>query len=337
MSINLALNKPAAASSYVKPFQPSRAVDGNNQPEFRWVCSTLPGILTVDLGGEYWIDRWVVVQMGAVGWDSRYNLCNYTFHGSLDNVNWFLLDTVSNNTANSTDRHFGISKVRFVKVVVTGGIAINPGLASIVELQVYEAACPYLTGLALSTGTLVPEFCMTTTQYTAAVAGVTSITVTPTAEDPQAGITVNGTSVSSGQASGNINLNIGSNTITVVSTSSDGVSHVNYTINITKTGPSANLTKVDVTYSSRSGNITVPVSITDNQTEYSVDLPDTVSSVTFTPYSLDASASILVNNNQSLTSGQVSTPISVSKGIRIPINVTASGGTISKTYGITII
>jgi len=339
MSINLALNKTATASSYIKPFQPSRAVDANNQPEFRWICNTLPGWLNVDFGGEYYIDRWVVVHMGAAGWDSRYNTCNYYFQGSLDNTNWFTLDTVSYNTANTTDRTIAITKVRFVRVVVTGGIAINPQLASIVELQVYKAPdSPYLSGLLLSAGTLDPEFAKATTQYTASVPyDVASIKVTPTADDPKPTVTVNGTPVIYGQASDSINLDVGSNTITVVSTAADGLSQVTYIINITRAS-SPYLTRVDVTYKSGKTSTTVPVNIVASQIEYNANMPSTVNSITVTSYSQDVNASILVNGNQNLTNGQVSTAISVVVGTtRIPIVVTSGVGSDSKVYGISIV
>jgi hypothetical protein len=47
------------------------------------------------------------------------------------------------------------------------------------------------------------------------------VTVTPTASDPGASITVNGSAVTSGQASGAISLLVGSNTITTVVTAVD--------------------------------------------------------------------------------------------------------------------
>ncbi len=236
MSINLALNKTATASSYVKPFQPSRAVDANNQPEFRWICNTLPGWLNVDLGGEYYINRWVVVHMGAAGWDSRYNTCNYYFQGSLDNTNWFTLDTVAYNTANTTDRTIAITKVRFVRVVVTGGIAINPQLASIVELQVYEAesSTSALTALSTNAGDLIPTFNKATLNYTSNVGfNVNTITVTPTKEDVNAVAKVNGVVVTQGQASQAITLSTmpGDNNIDILVTPAFGPATTTYKIN----------------------------------------------------------------------------------------------------------
>lgn len=73
-----------------------------------------------------------------------------------------------------------------------------------------------LSGITLSAGTLDPVFAGATTQYSAVVgSGVSGITVTPTTADANATVTVNGTPVQSGTASGNITLNVGANTVTV--------------------------------------------------------------------------------------------------------------------------
>ena len=92
-----------------------------------------------------------------------------------------------------------------------------------------------LTNLAISSGMLSPVFAATSTSYTASVASnVNSITVTPTVEDASATVKVNGTTVTSGSASGAITLAAGSNTITVVVTAPDGTTTKTYTINVNK-------------------------------------------------------------------------------------------------------
>jgi hypothetical protein len=61
-----------------------------------------------------------------------------------------------------------------------------------------------------------------------------SITVTPTATDAAATITVNATPVTSGAASAPISLNVGSNVITTVVTAQDGITTQTYTTTITR-------------------------------------------------------------------------------------------------------
>jgi uncharacterized repeat protein (TIGR02543 family) len=106
-----------------------------------------------------------------------------------------------------------------------------------------------LSDLSLSSGTLVPTFASATTSYTASVANnisattsytasvannITSITVTPTATDTNATITVNTTPVASGSVSGAISLNVGENTITIVVTAEDGTTTKTYTVTVTR-------------------------------------------------------------------------------------------------------
>ena len=97
------------------------------------------------------------------------------------------------------------------------------------------AADATLSGLTISAGTLTPAFASSTTGYTASVANaISSVTVTPTATDAGATITVNGVSVASGAASASIPLNVGPNTITTVVTAPDGITTKTYTIDITR-------------------------------------------------------------------------------------------------------
>ncbi|SET40202.1 Cadherin-like beta sandwich domain-containing protein, partial [Natronincola peptidivorans] len=83
---------------------------------------------------------------------------------------------------------------------------------------------PDLSSLTLSSGGLNPTFSPGETSYTASVTNsVSSITVTPEAEDNHAIIKVNNQTVTSGQASEAIALKVGANTITVEVTAEDGV------------------------------------------------------------------------------------------------------------------
>jgi gliding motility-associated-like protein len=99
-----------------------------------------------------------------------------------------------------------------------------------------------LSNLTASEGTLSPAFNSSIIAYADTVSGLVSvITVTPTAEDSTATITVNGTTVISGAASGNIPLTIGTNTITVEVTAQDGTTMKTYTVTIYKGEPPADI------------------------------------------------------------------------------------------------
>lgn len=106
-------------------------------------------------------------------------------------------------------------------------------------LRTYNPVLPSnnadLSGLVLSAGTLAPVFASGTTSYSASVSTpVRTITITPTAAQGNATITVNGTMpVTSGSPSGNITLNVGGNPINVVVTAQDGVTTKTYTVTVT--------------------------------------------------------------------------------------------------------
>lgn len=99
-----------------------------------------------------------------------------------------------------------------------------------------------LSALALSAGALSPSFDADTTQYKTSVPHETkSITVTPTADDPGATITVNNQTVASGSTSLAIALATGETEITVRVTAQDGNATKTYTIAVTREAPAITL------------------------------------------------------------------------------------------------
>jgi len=93
-----------------------------------------------------------------------------------------------------------------------------------------------LASLLPSAGTLSPTFASGTLNYTATVAkSALYYTVTPTVAQAGATVTVNGTAVTSGTASGHIPLSVGSNNvITIAVTAPAGGSPQIYTITVTR-------------------------------------------------------------------------------------------------------
>ena len=95
-----------------------------------------------------------------------------------------------------------------------------------------------LSALSLSAGTLIPVFSTSTYLYNFSVSNeVVSTTVTPTAMQGGATITVNGTTTLSGNASSAIPLNVGSNSIVTSVTAQDGVTTKIYTVTVTRLSP----------------------------------------------------------------------------------------------------
>jgi len=189
-----------------------------------------------------------------------------------------------------------------------------------------------LVSLTRSTGVLSPVFTAATTNYTINVVnGVRSMTVTPTASDPEATINVNGTTVSSGTASAPIALAVGANTISIAVTASDGVTIKIYTITVNR--PAASLDNLS-SLTLSAGALSPDFSSTT--TGYTVNVANSVRSTTVTPTVVDPDATIKVNGT-TVASGTASAAIALPLGAStINIAVTASDGTTTKTYVITV-
>jgi gliding motility-associated-like protein len=189
-----------------------------------------------------------------------------------------------------------------------------------------------LSNLTISSGTLTPGFASGTTGYTVSVANaITSITVTPTVNDPTSTVTVNGTAVTSGTASGAIALNVGANTITIVVTAQDGITATTYTIVVNRAASS------DATLSSLTiSDGTLAPAFASGTTSYAVSVANTTTSVTVTPTANDPTSTITVNGT-AVNSGSASGAIALNVGTNtISIVVTAQDGTTTGTYTISV-
>lgn len=126
----------------------------------------------------------------------------------------------------------------------TGGNGGTGALTSrnlfITVTNVAESADATLAALITNAGALTPIFAAGTTAYSAAVVnGTATVTVTPTRNEANATIEaqVNGggyAAVTSGLASGNLSLNVGTNTVDVRVTAEDGATRRTYTITVTR-------------------------------------------------------------------------------------------------------
>jgi len=188
-----------------------------------------------------------------------------------------------------------------------------------------------LSNLTINSGTLSPVFVAGTVSYTASVTNATaSITVTPTVNNPNATVKVNGVTVSSGAASAAIPLALGANTITVLVTALDGVTTKSYTITITRALGDVDLTNVVLS----SGTLS-PVYFAGT-TSYTVLVTNATTSITVTPTANNPASTIKVNNVVT-TSGTASAPIALAVGnTTINMVVTAPDGVTRKTFAIVV-
>lgn len=235
MERNLALGKIATASSWVLPYTPDNAVSGIVESSNRWVCKTLPGFLTVDLGDAYWINTWVVFNMGLVGWPRDYNMETYSFHISNDLVNWEPIDRVEKTDVNITIRNFKPKMCRYVQLQVESGQVRDKSTAACLEFQVYEApdASADLESLTISSGNLSPDFSPEIYEYEVNTQE-SSITTMATAESWEAAITINGATIESGTESAPISFEDCGNVVDIVVTSKYGEVQRKYRITIPK-------------------------------------------------------------------------------------------------------
>ena len=192
-----------------------------------------------------------------------------------------------------------------------------------------------LSNLTLSSGTLMPDFAATTTSYEVDVEAPTdSVRVTPTTADAQATVTVNGALVDSGTASDDIELKKGEATaITVEVTSADRMTTRSTIIDVTRPlSTNANLSNLTLS----SGTLMPDFAATT--TSYEVDVEAPTDSVTVTPTTEHADATVAVNGTL-VTSGSASSEIDLIEGetTTIAVVVTAEDATTMRTYTIEVL
>jgi hypothetical protein len=192
-----------------------------------------------------------------------------------------------------------------------------------------------LSNLTISSGTLTPAFSSNNYSYSANVSNaVTSVTVTPTVHDSTATVRVNSISVASGQPSGNINLNVGSNTITVMVTAQDGTTQQPYSITVNKAAPSSSSDASLSNLTISSGTL-VP-SFSSTTYNYTDSVANGVTSVTVTPTVHETHATVTVNGTP-VTSGSQSGNIGLNVGNNtIIVEITAQDTTTKQVYNLTV-
>ncbi|NQU17317.1 MAG: cadherin-like beta sandwich domain-containing protein [Candidatus Saganbacteria bacterium] len=236
----------------------------------------------------------------------------------------------SGSPSGSTSLSVGTNTINVV-VTPTGGSSTTYTISITRQADASSPGSPdfVLSAVVLSSGSLNPAFDSSVASYTASVANlVSSITLTPTAVGSGGNITVNGSSVSSGNVSGSISLSVGTNTITVVVTKADSTS-TTYTITLTRVG-SYSLSGLAIS----SGTLS-PV-FESGTTSYAASIAYSVSSITVTPTANGSGGTITVNGS-AVSSGDTSSAIAQSVGSNtITIVVTPSGGGTSTTYTVTL-
>jgi predicted outer membrane repeat protein len=196
----------------------------------------------------------------------------------------------------------------------------------------------FLSALALSQGTLTPDFFLLTNSYAASIPyPASSLVITPTADEAHAAIQVkvNGGSwspVVSGQGSSPLAMNVGLNTV-VISVTAQDLTENAYTIDVTRWGDSS------LSGLALSAGALTPAFISTT-VDYTATVANGVSSLVVTPTAGSAQATLQVRVNGGnwtpVTSGSASDPLSLDVGANtIEIMVTAADFS-NTTYTITV-
>ncbi|QGQ99556.1 M6 family metalloprotease domain-containing protein [Paenibacillus psychroresistens] len=184
--------------------------------------------------------------------------------------------------------------------------AVSPSQNAMTVSVVGIAASPNasLRSIILSQGTVNPKFSGAVTSYKAIVTDTTtSLTVTPTVAVEGSTITVNGTPVTSGNASGAINLSLGLNNINIHVTSQGGTVSNDYVITVNR---SQGVEATFITLSKRELNLTLTSPKTTLTAQFT-PLTTTMKTVTWSTY--DSNVATVSNTGVITVVGTGSTKI----------------------------
>ena len=240
--------------------------------------------------------------------------------------------TVADNTASVAVS--GASPLRVGANTVTVTVTAQNGSVKVYTITVTRAPSgnAFLRSLTVSPGTLSSAFSPVVSSYTVNTGNaVSAITITPTAWDTTARITVNGITVRSGSASETIPINVGNNYVPVVVTAEDG-SETTYVLTVVRAmSGNANLSSITANEG------TLNPAFTSSTTNYTVTVDNSVTSITLGITTDDEHATFTVNGAHGYDNSRPYTEHNLNVGqTAVTIAVTAQDGTV-KTYTVTII
>ena len=217
---------------------------------------------------------------------------------------------------------------------VTDGIDTTSSVEVTVQILANSDSNANLSNLTISQGTLMPDFAATTTSYEVDVEAPTdSVQVTPTTAVGNATVTVNGTPVTSGTASGEIPLSaVDEPTHIPVEVTTQNNTTKTYTITVTqRLSNNAHLSGLTIS----SGMLTPVFAV--GTTDYTVDVANAVDRVTVTPATEHAGATVTVNR-MPVANGSASGDIDLIEGdtTTIAVVVTAANGMATRAYAIKV-
>lgn len=191
-----------------------------------------------------------------------------------------------------------------------------------------------LSSVTLSLGTLTPTFSSTVSSYAVTVSNsVSSIIITPTVSGTDGTIAVDGKPASSGTASAAISLSVGTKSIPIIVTPTNG-SSISYTIAISRQADTSSVSDYVLSGISLSSGTLSP-SFDSSITSYAVSVANSVGSITVTPSAVGSGGTITVNG-ETVSSGSSSSGISLTVGSNTITIVVTKADSTTKTFTITV-
>lgn len=197
-----------------------------------------------------------------------------------------------------------------------------------------------LSELSLSNGTHMTLLSTEAAGSTTVSFATESLKITPTTEDAYTRIVINAgvyeAEVQSGMSSDALPMQIGSNSVTIKTTSEDGLTEKTYTLNITRLdSPDASLSNLTVSH----GILTPEFSPEIHA--YTMTLPDGVSSFTFTPTATPmgalAESTISINGVGTANNSESAVQAAVVGSNTYTFHVVAPDSATTKNYTVTVL
>lgn len=335
--MNIALNKLTETSSYILPYNGSRAVDNSNKPLSRWMCNTLPAWFIVNFEREYWVNTFVFNFMGVAGWiGSNYNVTDFKIQKSNDLKTWKDIHSVEDNFQSSLVIQTEPVYLRYCRIIILRGLDINPQLAGIVNFEAYECPAPvsdnaYLSSLSLKDVVLnVPFNGRSVFNYNSTVNNsIDSTIVDAVPEDSKAEVNI--------LPRIDVELNEGPNLIMVDVTAEDKVNREDYTISVYRER-SVYLTNLKITPNSNVNFVKMEPNSFDKDHltyNYYVTIPDpSISSKIKITVSLPSSdCKVKINGSPAIASSKI-VVLEMPLPMDIPVEVTLGDKSITYTINV---
>ena len=230
------------------------------------------------------------------------------------------------------DLEYGLnSRVTFDVIPKDGRANLKGQYSVTVTREFPPSADARLGGLELSGATLSPGFATATAAYTGAYPTNTTPLTTVTAPplDPDAAVAITPADADTSTEGHQVDLAIGSNTITVKVTAEDGAATQTYTATVTRTAS----TDASLRSLSLSG-VTLNPEFTSTRTSYTASVAKSVSTTTVTSETTHSKATAVIK-----LGGVVDSDGTVSLALGdnvVTVEVTAEDGTAMQTYTVTV-